>query len=56
MHISTAYTNWFEMDVKEEIYPIEFDPNEVIELCDKFTEHTINKVCIRRMTRWNNVN
>ena len=46
IHISTAYTNWFEMDVKEEIYPNELDPHDMISFCERFPDNTVNKVGI----------
>ncbi|XP_070505220.1 putative fatty acyl-CoA reductase CG5065 [Chironomus tepperi] len=44
VHISTAYTNWFAMDVKEEVYPTELDPHDVIEICERFPDNVIDRM------------
>ena len=44
MHISTAFANWFELNVKEEIYPTEYDPDDIIELSDRLPDEVLNKV------------
>ncbi|XP_070505222.1 putative fatty acyl-CoA reductase CG5065 [Chironomus tepperi] len=43
IHISTAYTNWFKLDVKEEIYPNELNPHDVIHFCERFSDEIVNK-------------
>lgn len=44
VHVSTAYTNWFLNEAKEEIYPTEFDPNDIITLCKSLPNSLIDKV------------
>jgi hypothetical protein len=44
MHISTAYTNWYELDVKEEVYPNSLDPHDIIYFCERFSDEIVNKV------------
>lgn len=44
VHISTAYTNWFVLDVKEEIYPNELDPHAIIDMCERFPDDVIDRM------------
>jgi fatty acyl-CoA reductase len=44
VHVSTAYTNWFELDVKEQFYSTEYDPNDLIQLCRTMDQKTLDKV------------
>ena len=44
IHISTAYSNWYELDVKEQFYPAEFDPQYIIDLCNTSSDDQINEV------------
>ena len=46
IHISTAFSNWFEMDVKEKVYPNELNPHDVINFCDHFPDEIVNKVFV----------
>ena len=44
IHISTAYSNWYELDVKEKFYPTAFDPQYVMDLCNGYSSEKINEV------------
>ncbi|XP_070505246.1 putative fatty acyl-CoA reductase CG5065 [Chironomus tepperi] len=44
VHISTAFANWFELDVKEEIYPTLYDPDDIIELANRLPDDTLDKM------------
>ncbi|XP_070505165.1 putative fatty acyl-CoA reductase CG5065 [Chironomus tepperi] len=44
VHISTAFANWFELDVKEQVYPTLYDPDDIIELADRLPDETVNKM------------
>ncbi|KAL7013338.1 hypothetical protein ACKWTF_015342 [Chironomus riparius] len=44
VHISTAFANWFELNVKEEIYPTEYDPDDIIELSDRLSDEALSKI------------
>ncbi|XP_070505179.1 putative fatty acyl-CoA reductase CG5065 [Chironomus tepperi] len=44
VHISTAYANWFERDVKEQVYPTLYDPDDIIELANRLPDETVNKM------------
>ncbi|XP_070490332.1 putative fatty acyl-CoA reductase CG5065 [Chironomus tepperi] len=43
VHISTSYSNWFEMNVEEEFYPSKYDPHAVINLCESFPNDALDK-------------
>ncbi|KAG5672196.1 hypothetical protein PVAND_002346 [Polypedilum vanderplanki] len=43
VYVSTAYTNWFEKDVKEIIYKPKYDPNKVIEMCKTLSDEELEK-------------
>ncbi|KAG5670819.1 hypothetical protein PVAND_001057 [Polypedilum vanderplanki] len=49
IHVSTAYTNWFEYDcakglVEEKIYTNEFKPNDIINLSQSMSQELLNKL------------
>ncbi|XP_070498967.1 putative fatty acyl-CoA reductase CG5065, partial [Chironomus tepperi] len=44
VHISTAFANWFELNVKEEVYPSIYDPDDIIELANRLPDETLNKI------------
>ncbi|KAG5667599.1 hypothetical protein PVAND_015575 [Polypedilum vanderplanki] len=44
VHVSTAYTNWFEKDVKEIFYKPNYDPNKVIEMCKTLSNEEVEKM------------
>ncbi|KAG5667603.1 hypothetical protein PVAND_015579 [Polypedilum vanderplanki] len=43
VHVSTAYTKWYDFDVKEIFHKPNNDPNEVIEMCKTLSDEEINK-------------
>ncbi|XP_070509159.1 putative fatty acyl-CoA reductase CG5065 [Chironomus tepperi] len=44
VHISTAYSNWFEPIVKEQFYPAAYDPRYIIDLCNSTPDDELEKV------------
>ncbi|KAG5668434.1 hypothetical protein PVAND_016374 [Polypedilum vanderplanki] len=44
VHVSTAYTNWFEKDVKEIFYKPNYDPKKVIEMCKTLSDEELGKM------------
>ena len=44
MHVSTAYTKWFLLDIKEEILPAEYTPHEIIALNERSSDEEMLKV------------
>ena len=44
IHISTSFSNWFELDIEEKFYQTTYDPHVVIKLCETFPDDTLDKV------------
>ena len=46
IHTSTAFCNLILPEIDEKIYPTEFDPHSVINLCENFSDDIVNEVRI----------